>query len=59
MLKRIKIPAILNTIKKIPNNCKNKKEEIKKIFKFDYEKDLVRLNMDKEPKIKKIISKYK
>ena len=27
--------------------------------KFDYEKDLVRLNMDKEPKIKKIISKYK
>ena len=32
-----------------------KKEHIK----FDYEKDLVRLNMDKEPKIKKIISKYK
>ena len=27
--------------------------------KIDYEKDLVRLNMDKEPKIKKIISKYK
>ena len=27
--------------------------------KFDYERDLVRLNMDQEPKIKKIISRYK
>ena len=27
--------------------------------KFDYEKDLVRLNMDQEPKVKKIITRYK
>ena len=27
--------------------------------KFDYEQDLVRLNMDKETKVKEIISKYK
>ncbi len=27
--------------------------------KFDYEQDLVRLNMDKEPKVIEIISKYK
>ena len=27
--------------------------------KFDYENDLVRLNMDKEKKVKEIISKYK
>ena len=31
----------------------------RKRSKFDYEKDLVRLNMDKEKKIKDIISKYK
>ena len=31
----------------------------RKRSKFDYEKDLVRLNMDKEKKIKEIISKYK
>ena len=30
----------------------------KKRFKFDYEKDLVRLRMDLEPKVKSIISKY-
>lgn len=32
---------------------------IRKRNKIDYEKDLVRLNMDQEPKIKQIISKYK
>lgn len=32
---------------------------IRKRSKFDYEKDLVRINMDEEPKIKEIISKYK
>ena len=31
----------------------------RKRSKIDYENDLVRLNMDKEPKIKEIISKYK
>ena len=31
----------------------------RKRSKFDYENDLVRLNMDKEQKIKEIISKYK
>ena len=31
----------------------------RKRTKIDYENDLVRLNMDKEKKIKKIISKYK
>ena len=31
----------------------------RKRTKIDYENDLVRLNMDKETKIKKIISKYK
>jgi hypothetical protein len=31
----------------------------RKRSKFDYEKDLVRLNMDKEPKIREIISKYR
>jgi|TARA_B110000483_G_C17807120_1_gene393667 quercetin dioxygenase-like cupin family protein len=31
----------------------------RKRSQIDYEKDLVRLNMDKEPNIKKIISKYK
>ena len=31
----------------------------RKRSQFDYEKDLVRLNMDKEKKIKEIISKYK
>ena len=31
----------------------------RKRSKIDYENDLVRLNMDKETKIKKIISKYK
>ena len=31
----------------------------RKRSKFDYENDLVRLNMDKEKKIKEIISKYK
>tara|TARA_B100001029_G_C15057627_1_gene455673 strand:- start:1698 stop:2123 length:426 start_codon:yes stop_codon:yes gene_type:complete len=31
----------------------------RKRTKIDYEKDLVRLNMDKETKIKEIISKYK
>ena len=31
----------------------------RKRTKIDYEKDLVRLNMDKEAKIKEIISKYK
>ena len=31
----------------------------RKRSQFDYEKDLVRLNMDKEQKIKEIISKYK
>ena len=31
----------------------------RKRSKFDYEKDLVRLNMDKEKQIKEIISKYK
>ena len=31
----------------------------RKRTKIDYENDLVRLNMDKEPKIKEIISKYK
>jgi len=30
----------------------------RKRSKFDYEKDLVRLNMDKETEIKKVISKY-
>jgi len=30
----------------------------RKRSKFDYEKDLVRLNMHKETQIKKIISKY-
>lgn len=31
----------------------------RKRSKFDYENDLVRLNMDKEKKVKEIISKYK
>ena len=31
----------------------------RKRSKFDYESDLVRLNMDKEKKVKEIISKYK
>ena len=31
----------------------------RKRTKFDYEKDLVRLNMHEEPAVKKIISKYK
>ncbi len=31
----------------------------RKRSKFDYENDLVRLNMDKEKKVKAIISKYK
>ena len=31
----------------------------RKRSQFDYEKDLVRLNMHKETKIKEIISKYK
>ena len=31
----------------------------RKRSEIDYENDLVRLNMDKEPKIKEIISKYK
>ena len=40
-------------------NQRNKVEDFLFKSKFDYENDLVRLNMDKEKKVKEIISKYK